>query len=308
MLRSFLCVQKDLENDNGHLLVLVPKRSGTLSKKIVHKVNGTQWRTMMLEFDRKRTSNFPLSMHYATDLETIETVFCAITHVNQLSLCGAIGEICEEYETLHERTGRPVVMGQSSSSLAKCDQDRSTFGLWWPGQPRSSIAAKWSTNWKAVTTRQLSKFCMDARFLNVVEIGCIPDCQETKKHLNRKRWIQGNTKIGPMLEFATEYGVEIRIWSLNRDNTHSSVRISHGSSLWWIWTTMRQKFQKFNSKNMRSNWMRKVLHADQKTTAKPQRREPVGSSSRIVPMDRRNWTDVEPRKHSLSLQMKFRRK
>ena len=51
----------------------------------------------------------------------------------------------------------------------------------------------------------------------------------------RKGWIQGNTKIGLVLEVATsylhgKYGVEIRIWSLNRDNTHSWVRISHGSN------------------------------------------------------------------------------
>ena len=58
-----------------------------------------------------------LSIHYAADLETIETVFRTIVSANQLSLYGAIAEICEEYETLHERTGRPVVMGQSSSSL-----------------------------------------------------------------------------------------------------------------------------------------------------------------------------------------------
>ena len=50
-----------------------------------------------------------------------------------------------------------------------------------------------------------------------------------------KGWIQGNTKIGPVLEVATSYfqgkhGVEIRIMSLNRDNTHSGVRISHGST------------------------------------------------------------------------------
>ena len=50
-----------------------------------------------------------------------------------------------------------------------------------------------------------------------------------------KGWIQGNTKIGFVLEVATsylhgKYGVEIRIWSLNRDNTHSWVRISHGSN------------------------------------------------------------------------------
>ena len=39
-------------------------------------------------------------------------------------------------------------------------------------------------------------------------------------------WIIGNTKIGPALEDATcclkaKYGVEIRIKSVNRDNTHS---------------------------------------------------------------------------------------
>ena len=50
-----------------------------------------------------------------------------------------------------------------------------------------------------------------------------------------KGWIQGNTKIGPVLEVASrclhgKYGVEIRIWSLNKDNIPSWVRISHGSN------------------------------------------------------------------------------
>ena len=58
---------------------------------------------------------------------------------------------------------------------------------------------------------------------------------QEKKHVNQKGRIQGNTKRGPVLEVATcrlhgKYGVEIRIWSLNRDNTHSWVRISHGSN------------------------------------------------------------------------------
>ena len=34
--------------------------------------------------------------------------------------------------------------------------------------------------------------------------------------------------------------------------------------LWWIWTTMGQKFQKLSPKNMRWNWMRKILLADQR--------------------------------------------
>ena len=37
-----------------------------------------------------------------------------------------------------------------------------------------------------------------------------------------------------------------------------------------------------------------------KKKAKPPRRELAGSSSRIVPIERRNWIDIEPRKHSLS--------
>ena len=41
---SFLNMRKDLGKDNGRLLVLVLKRSGTLLVKIVHKENGTIWR------------------------------------------------------------------------------------------------------------------------------------------------------------------------------------------------------------------------------------------------------------------------
>ena len=58
-----------------------------------------------------------LSIHYCADLGTITTVFRTITSANQLSLYGAVAEMCEEYETFHDRTGQPVVGGQSSSSF-----------------------------------------------------------------------------------------------------------------------------------------------------------------------------------------------
>ena len=49
-----------------------------------------------------------------------------------------------------------------------------------------------------------------------------------------KRWIQGNMRIGPVLEVTTsfrhfKYGIEIRIWSVNQDNSQSWVRISYGT-------------------------------------------------------------------------------
>ena len=65
-----------------------------------------------------------LSIHFAATQETIETIFRIIGSANQLSLYGAVVEMCEEYESLHDRSGRPdKVMGQS-----QCDQDRSSFG------------------------------------------------------------------------------------------------------------------------------------------------------------------------------------
>ena len=101
---------------------------------------------------------------------------------------------------------------------------------------------------------KLSKFCMDAGFLSVVENGqyfMMKDtgdltqfntvaCREytlpREDSISQpKGWIQGNTKIGPVLEVTTSYlhgkhGVEIRIMSLSKDNTHSWVRISHRSN------------------------------------------------------------------------------
>ena len=52
-------------------------------------------------------------------------------------------------------------------------------------------------------------------------------------HHNREVGSRETQKFGPVLEVRTsflhvKYGVEIRIWSLNGDNTHSWVRISHG--------------------------------------------------------------------------------
>ena len=58
-----------------------------------------------------------LSTHFCADEETIETVFRTIISVNQLSIYGAVAEKCEEYESCHDRTERPVVKGQSSSSF-----------------------------------------------------------------------------------------------------------------------------------------------------------------------------------------------
>ena len=101
-------------------------------------------------------------------------------------------------------------------------------------------------------TDRVNKFCMDTGFIGVVEIGqylltkddgeqfYAKACREytlprSDGSSQPKGWIQGSTKIGPVLEVTTsclpgKYGVEIRIWSLSEDNTQSWVRLSHGSN------------------------------------------------------------------------------
>ena len=55
-----------------------------------------------------------LSIHFAATQETIENVSRIIVSANQLSLYGAVANVCEEYESHHDRSGRPdKVMGQS---------------------------------------------------------------------------------------------------------------------------------------------------------------------------------------------------
>ena len=77
----------------------------------------------------KSKGRVKLSIHYAADQETIETIFRIIVSANQLSLDGAVAEICEEYESLHEMNGATFCDGTIKFlTRAQCDQDRSSFG------------------------------------------------------------------------------------------------------------------------------------------------------------------------------------
>ena len=226
--------------------------------------------------------------------------------------------MCEEYESLHERTGRPVVMGHSSSSLVlrviktelplDCDD---------PANQDLLLQQYGERIEKLSQQDKLSKFCMDAGFLNVVESGQYFRTKDTGEQFyavacreytlpreeeasQPKGWIQGNTKIGPVLEVATsylhgKYGVEIRIWSLNTDNTHSWVRIYHGSNKFVMDSNNNDTEvpeDQLEEQALQLNV--KDFACRSKAKAKPQRREPAGSSPRIVSIEKRTWTDIEP--------------
>ena len=88
--------------------------------------------------------------------------------------------------------------------------------------------------------------------------------------------------------------------SLSRDNTHSWVRISHGSNKFVMDSNNNDtEVPEDQLEEHALQLSAKDFACRSKPKAKPQRREPAGSSPRIVPIERRNWIDIEPGKYSL---------
>ena len=162
-----------------------------------------------------------------------------------LQLCGKINDLLSDLgQTPESLTGRILFMSMFND--ISCDRK---------GNEEECIWQQYIQQVESLSLEnKVSKFCMDAGFVHVVEVGqyfVTKDTgdfrqfrsvlvvntlfQEMMDHHNQKGWIQGNTKIGPVLEITTscvygKHGIEIRIWSLRKDSSHSWVRISHGSN------------------------------------------------------------------------------
>ena len=138
LLMPHLCLylQKDFQQDVGHSSDLDQKRSGILLTTKDHKENGTE--LMMIKFREsghpvfratsplcrgtlKRKRGGQLSIHFCAEGDTIETVFRTIISINQLSIHGAVSELCEGYSICQTSTGRLVVAEQSDPFFAPAD-------------------------------------------------------------------------------------------------------------------------------------------------------------------------------------------
>ena len=130
-----------------------------------------------------------------------------------------------------------------------------------------------------------------------------------EKSSDPKGWIRGNTKIGPVLEVTTsylqgKYGVEIRIKFMNKGNSHTWVRISHG--LKKLVTDMIDEEYDDNEQEtsekktedfaLKTNVL--AFARRSKAKAKPRRSTSAYSSTRTVPICGRFWTDIEPGTYS----------
>ena len=239
-------LREDLVLDNGHLLVQVLKRSGILPR-IVHKEPGIILRKrccwnlqkvdILLSVQHRK-----LSIHFAADYPSIDTVFRIIISANQLSIYGAVAALCEEFESHQDGSGEPeilmgqsIVLGEVKAEAPLQNENPMNDQIIWQQyiQQVESLSLE----------NKVGEFSKEAGFVRVVEVGqyfvtkdtgnlrqfrsvacreyTLPRDDPTSE---AKGWIQGNTRIGPVLEVTTsfqhfKYGIDIRIWSVNQDNS-----------------------------------------------------------------------------------------
>ena len=290
---------------------------------------------------RKRMSYFPRNnsivpgeVSKAKDTENCRYMLLLI--IQQLRLFFALlflpisSVFTEQSQTcVNDRSGQPdVVMGQSfvlSEIKAEVPLENEN-----PSHHQILLQRYEERIELLAQENKVSKFCMDAGFIHVVEIGQYFMTKDTEEQFfaracreytlprsdessQPKGWIQGNTRTGPVLEITTNYlygkhGIEVRIWSLSKNNSQSWVRISHGSNKFVIDSNYNNTEVPADlPEEQASQLIVKGFAARSKAKAKPQRREPVELPS-IIPTNERKWIDIEPGELSLSLRTRFRRK
>ena len=111
-----------------------------------------------------------LSIHFTADYPTIETVFRMIVFANQLSFYRAVANICEEFEAHQDRSGeldvlmgQSIVLGEIKAEILLQNENPSHHQILWQ-QYMERIES-------LSPESKVSRFCMEAGFIRVVEVG-----------------------------------------------------------------------------------------------------------------------------------------
>ena len=264
-----------------------------------------------------------LSIHFAADDCTIDTIFRIILFVNQLSVYEAVAALCEEFESHQDGSGVPeilmgqsIVLGEIKAEATLQNENPMNDQIIWQQyiQQVESLSPE----------SKVSRFCKEAGFMRVIEFvqyfvnkdtGSLRQfrsvaCREYTPPRDdpaseAKGWIQGDMRIGPVLEVMTsfqhfKYGIEIRIESVNQDTSHSWVRISYRTIKYVIDSIQdNTEIPADPQEEQILQTSTNVVAARSKAKAKPQPRELVGTTA-TIPIHERRWIDIEPSKQNFA--------
>ena len=116
--RTLVILRTWIRKRSGILLVTDQEENGIESLNLMMVKFGESGHpvfraTSLLSRGMLKSKGGKLSVHFCADGDTIETLFRTLISVDQLSIYGAVSDLCEEYITCQTRTERPVLAGQS---------------------------------------------------------------------------------------------------------------------------------------------------------------------------------------------------
>ena len=231
-----------------------------------------------------------------------------------------MGAVCEEFEGHRDRSGEPeILMGQS---IVLGEVKAEVPAQEEPEDSNIVLRKYFQQVQRLSPENRLSKFCKEARFMRVVEVGqyfVTKDTGDFKQFQSvacreytlprddrasqPKGWILGNMRIGPFLKVTTnfqhfKYGIEIGIESVNKDNSQSWVSISFGTVKYVIDSVEdNTEIPEDPQEERVPQTSTRVVAARSKAKAKPQPRVLVGTTT-TIPIHERRWIDIEPSEHS----------
>ena len=165
-------------------MVPVPNRSGILWKRIVHKEFGITsrtkccWNPLMADVqfcvfrphcpgvNSEAKEHGKLSIHFAAEQETIETIFRILVFCKSVQSLRSSGKRVWRM-WIPSRSIRATWCGDGTINCGQWNEVRSSFGERWFSISIFSIAATWRANWKSFPDRLnwVNKFCNDTGFI-----------------------------------------------------------------------------------------------------------------------------------------------
>ena len=248
---SWRHLRKDLELVNGLSLDQVLRKSGILPK-IVHKELGTMLRKRCYWNSQKVDILFSVQrLHFPEDgwkvkekgrcpytsvlikiqlIQFIALFFLSISSV----FTGAVAAICDEYEGHQDSTGQPVilvgqsiVLGEIKAEVPAHDEE--------PREDQIILQQYFQQVEPLSPENRLSKFCKEAGFMRVVEVG--------------QYFVTRNAS-----EF--QHTVACREYTLPRDDKASQPKgWIRGKYENWTCIGSHDQFSAFQVRNWNSNWV-----------------------------------------------------
>ena len=111
-----------------------------------------------------------LSIHFAEDELTLETIFRIIISVNQLSIYGAVAAVCEEFENHQDGSGEPEILMGQSIVLVEIKAEAPLHNE--NPMNHQILRQQYIQQVESLSPEsKVSRFCMEAGFMRIVEVG-----------------------------------------------------------------------------------------------------------------------------------------